>query len=356
MIVFALILLAAHLATLALATRRRPRAGLIGTPHITLLRPVCGLDPFDEMTLGSSFGLDYPSYDIIFCAGSADDPVVALVERLIAAHPEARARLMIGQDPHFANPKLGNVAKGWAETQADWICMTDANLLLPRDYLHQLVQAWGPRTGLVSAPPSAILPEGWAGRMEAVLLNGNQARLQLAADRLGFGFAQGKTLFFNKALMESLGGLPALDKMLAEDVACTRRVRAAGLQVSLTPETFAQPIGRRGWRQIWARQLRWSRVRREGFSALAFAELFNGAAVATALIGFGSGSALVTLAYLTLWYGAETLLMRGKGWPAGWRDAVLLPLRDLMLLALWIATPMGSGFDWRGTAMTARPV
>ena len=81
--------LAVHLATVLLALRRlRPHqgtAGVIGTPRVTLLRPVCGLDPFDAETLTSSFRQDYPGFEVIFCAQRPDDPVIALIERLIAA-------------------------------------------------------------------------------------------------------------------------------------------------------------------------------------------------------------------------------------------------------------------------------
>ncbi|MEO1952356.1 MAG: ceramide glucosyltransferase, partial [Thioclava sp.] len=48
-------------------------------PFIALMRPVCGVDPFDAETLGSSFNLDYPNYEVIFCAPSGRDPACALV-------------------------------------------------------------------------------------------------------------------------------------------------------------------------------------------------------------------------------------------------------------------------------------
>lgn len=357
--------LLAHLASvwlflLRLESRRPVVPGPIGNPRVTLLRPVCGLDPFDAETLRSSFVQDYPDYEVIFCAASPDDPVVPMIRRLIAGHPHVPARLLIGDAPMTRNPKINNVWKGWYSNTAEWVCMTDANLLLPNDYLSRVVASWGPATGLVSSPAVGIRPEGLAGRLECAFLNGNQARLQFAADSLGKGYAQGKTLFFNKPLIERFGGLAVLGNALAEDAAATQLMRGLGLRVRLTPLPFAQPVGRRSLAQVWNRQLRWSRIRRDGFPGLFGAEPANGAMLPTllclgALVGAGLSPASL-LAYLGLWYGAEAGLMRRAGWPANWRDIAVLPLRDLMIPVIWTATFLRRGFDWRGNAMgTALP-
>ena len=364
----ALACLAVHLATVGLCLARPARqggsrAGLLGLPPVTLLRPVCGRDAFDAETLASSFAQDYPAYEIIFCARSEADPAVALVRRLIAAHPGARARLLVGAGAVTGNPKLDNLRKGWTAAAHDWICMTDSNLLLPPDYLRAVVDAWDPRTGLVSSPPVGTRPEGLAGHLECSFLNGNQARLQLAADSLGHGFAQGKTLFWNRPMLDRAGGLPVLGRHLAEDASATRLVRGVGLAVRLTSRPFAQPIGRRTLRQVWDRQLRWSRVRRDGFPALFAAEIANGAALPTlvlalagALLGLpASALAGSTAAFVALWYGAELLLVRRAGWPSRPADLAVLPLRDLMLPLIWAATFLDRGIEWRGTAMAPPP-
>src|SRR4051794_24268407 len=82
-------------------------------PAISIIRPVCGIDNFALETLSSGFHLDYAEYELLFCAASPGDPIVPLVEKLMAAHPEVSARLLIGNDPVSANPKLNNTVKGW---------------------------------------------------------------------------------------------------------------------------------------------------------------------------------------------------------------------------------------------------
>ncbi len=355
--------LIAHLASVGIVLWRLHKTpapeGFIGLPRVTLLRPVCGLDTFDAETLESSFRQDYPDFEIIFCADHPDDPAVALARRLIAAYPKVQARVLIGQSAISGNPKLNNLAKGWQAAGSDWICMTDSNLMLPRDYLRKVVQSWGPKTGLVSGPPVGSRPSGLAGSLECAFLNSNQARLQLTSDSLGRGFAQGKTLFWNRRILERAGGLAVLGRYLAEDVSATKLVRAQGLRVTLTPAPFAQPIGQRSFAQVWNRQLRWSRVRRDGFAALFVMEVLNGAAVPLGAMALAAGllqlTPLAVIAYAVCWYGAEIVLIRRAGWPGQWRDLVALPLRDALLPMLWGATFLRRGIEWRGNAMQPAP-
>ena len=61
-------------------------------PPVSLVRPLCGIDNFAAETLRSTFELDYPCYEILFCVASAADPVLPLVKNLMAVHPKAAVR------------------------------------------------------------------------------------------------------------------------------------------------------------------------------------------------------------------------------------------------------------------------
>ena len=54
----------------------------------------------------------YPAYEIIFCVSDAADPVVPLVERLIAANPGRPARLLVGYEPLFVQPEARQLCQG----------------------------------------------------------------------------------------------------------------------------------------------------------------------------------------------------------------------------------------------------
>ncbi len=135
----------------------------IGTPPVSLIRPVCGVENYVVETLRSAFGLDYPNYEIIFCVASGSDPIIPIVRRLIADFPHVPARLIIGDVAVSANPKLNNCIKGWAAARHDWIIIADSNVLMPRDYIQRLLSSWDGETGLVCSPPIGCMPHGFLG-------------------------------------------------------------------------------------------------------------------------------------------------------------------------------------------------
>src|SRR6202051_4594092 len=165
---FCIIATVVHIASIAIAIcrLRRNSPGAVPRqelPPVSLVRPLCGLDNYAADTLRSTFDLDYPHCEILFCVAAANDPVVPLVETLIAEHESANARLLIGDDRVSGNPKLNNVVKGWRAARHDWIVLADSNVLMPRDYMGQLFASWRADTGLVASPPVGRRPQGvWA--------------------------------------------------------------------------------------------------------------------------------------------------------------------------------------------------
>jgi ceramide glucosyltransferase len=326
-------------------------------PPVTIIRPVCGLDPFDEVTLRTTFELAHPLTELLFCSARERDAAVPLVRDLISAYPHVDARLLIGDDKSTANPKLNNILKGWAEAKHDWIVIADSNVLMPRDYVSQLFDAMRTDTGLVCSPPIGSRPTGFWAEVECAFLNTYQARWQLAADTIGFGFAQGKSMLWRKELLDSAGGIRALGVEIAEDAAATKVVRAEGLRVRLVDAPFEQPLGSRTRHQILDRQVRWARLRRATFPLCYTPELLSGSAaplaasaLAAPLVGVDGVSAFAVMA--AVWFGTEALLARGAGWHLSLASPLAWLVRDIALPLVWLKGWTGDGFTWRGNDMT----
>lgn len=335
---------------------RKPAGGPAILPPVTVLRPVCGLENFLEETLDTTFGADYQTFELIFCAADPADPAVALVQTLLARHPGVAARILTGDDKVSGNPKLNNLVKGWNAAKYDYILMSDSNVLLPPDYLRRCMAEFTPQTGLVSSPPIGIRPDGFWGRVECAFLNTFQARWQMASSALGNGYAQGKMLLWDARVLQAAGGIATLGAEMAEDVASTKTVRAQGKVVRLPGRFFQQPIGARQYSAVWSRQVRWAKVRRLGFVMLFLPEVLAGAALpfASLLALVAMGTPLWTIpAFLILWYGAEYLLATAGNWPRSASDLAAWVIRDVLLPALWVAAWQGNSFEWRGNAMTA---
>lgn len=336
--------------------RCRPgrRAGLPRhRPPVTVVRPLCGLEPYSVETLRSTFAIDYPDYEILFCVDEASDPIVPLVRSVLAEHAGRNARLLIGTDAVGANPKLNNMAKGFRQSSHDHIVFVDSNVFTPPDYLDQLVAALEAGAGMVTAPPVGLAPVGFWAELECAFLNSYQARMQYAIDALGRGFAQGKTLCFHRADLDN-GGFAQLASEAAEDAAATRMMQAKGRRIRLAGP-FPQLVGPRSAAQVWKRQLRWARLRRASFPLVFAPEILAGGlppllALLAGLTSLGVPVGLAAPAFVAAWYLPELALLRAAGWP---RSLAAMLLRDALLPAVFIAGCAGSHFEWHGKPMSA---
>ena len=324
-------------------------------PPVTILRPARGIENHIEQTLGSAFKINYPEYEIVFCVADPADPIVPVIEKLMAEHPKVSSRILTGDDRISINPKLNNLVKGWREAKYDWIVMTDSNVLLTPDYIDTLLARWTDGVGLVCSPPVGTEPEGIGGDLECAFLNTYQARWQLTADAFGMAFAQGKTLFWRREDLDRAGGIAALAREPAEDAAATKVVHSTGHRVKLVRDPWPQPLGHRSVTDVWNRQLRWARLRRATFAPLYALELASGGILplllAAILVVIDPVKWPGLLMLFVAWYAAELLLASRMNWPISPRIALMLFVRDLALPALWIAGWTGNTFVWRGNAM-----
>jgi ceramide glucosyltransferase len=337
--------------------RSTPLPPALDAPPVTIVRPCCGIDNFCEDTLGSSFKLDYPQYEVIFGVARSNDPVIPVIQKLIAANPQVPARLIIGDERVSANPKLNNCVRGWEAARHDWIILADSNVLMPRDYIQRLMAAWKPTTGLVCSMPQGSHPQNIWAELEIAFLNTYQARWQYAADGVGTGFAQGKNMLWRRDILDAAGGIRALALEIAEDAASTKVVRSAGLHINLVDSPFPQPLGKRTLPDVWSRQIRWARMRRKTFPLHFLPELLSGSAT-PAVIGayagalFGFNPLLAAGLVLAILYSGETALALSDKWHFSWRMPFLFLLRDLMLPIVYVDAWLVNDFVWRGNEMT----
>lgn len=322
-------------------------------PPVSLVRPLCGVEHFSRETLASTFLIEYPCYEILFCVADPSDPVLPLARSVMADYPSCDVRILIGEDPISSNPKLNNMAKGFGEARFDHIVFVDSNVLTPADYLGQLVGTLQSGAGMVSAPPVGHAPIGFWAELECAFLNSYQARMQYAVDLMGLGFAQGKTLFFRRSDLEQ-GGFTRLAEEPAEDAAATKMMAAKGQRIRLAGP-FPQLIGPRSASQVWKRHVRWARLRRASFPLLFAPEILAGClppllVLSAGLFCFDILAPLALALFTSLWYLPELLLLRVAGWP---RSLAAIMLRDLLLPFIFVAGCVGSTVEWHGKILTA---
>jgi ceramide glucosyltransferase len=361
---FVVLATALHLGSIALAMSRcrkgSGKSALIAPP-VTIIRPLCGLEHRLEASLESTFNLAHADRQILLCVARRTDPAAAVADNLFARYPDSNGRLLVGDERVSENPKLNNIVKGWEAAGLHWVVIADSNVLMPPDYLARLFEAWRHDTGLVCAPPVGVEPRGVGAELECASrisrLNSYQARWQYAADTVGLGFAQGKTMLWRREILDAHGGIAALGREPAEDAAATKLVRAAGLRVRLADEPSLQPLGPRRLREVWRRQSRWSQLRRVTFPHFYAAEIFSGAlapllCLLALLHPLDGSDVLLIAAFIAAWYGAEAAVCYAAGWPLSARIVALCVVRDALLPFLWLAGWLRSTFEWRGNDMT----
>jgi len=361
---FCATLLTLNLASIAIAAFRckaRPRTLPVPAhaPAVSIVRPLRGLETFSEETLGSSFALNYPSYEILFCVQCANDPVIPLVERLMAAHPHIPARLLVGDDYVSVNPKLNNCVKGWDAARHAWVVLADSNALLPPDYIQTMLAAFRDDTALSISMPIGSRPKGFWAEVECAFLNTFQARWQYGAEAVGIGFAQGKNMMWRREVLERAGGIRALGAEIAEDAASTKIIRAQKMKVRLVDMPFEQPLGHRSAREVYSRHVRWARLRRVTFPVYFAPEFMNGSFMPVVTGAYAAhlldvNVALVGGGILATLYGAELLLARVAGWRVSRLSPLALLTRDILLPVMFVDACLFDDFVWHGNAMTVR--
>lgn len=122
-------------------------------PHITILRPVKGLEPQLYECLAATFRQDYPleKLTIYFCVASKDDPAYPVLQRLLADFSRFDAKILVEEeDPNLSghggetsnlgpNPKIRNMSRGYREAKGDIIWIVDCNVWAGRGVAGRMV-------------------------------------------------------------------------------------------------------------------------------------------------------------------------------------------------------------------------
>ncbi|HTA29342.1 MAG TPA: glycosyltransferase, partial [Candidatus Cybelea sp.] len=326
------------------------------TPPVTVLKPLKGADANTRRCLQSWLDQDYPApVQILFGVASPDDPVCALVNQLLAENPKCDARLVICRESLGVNAKVSSLIQLHRLSQNEIIVVSDADVFVPTDFLRNAVAPLDDTSvGLVNCFYRLANPSTFPMRWEAIGTNADFWSQVLQGQSLApLDFALGAVMTMRRNALEKIGGFEALADYLADDFQLGNRlVHMTGLSIAICPvvvDCFDAPIG---WAQAWAHQLRWARTIRVSkplpyfFSILSNATLWPLLWVALAPSAL-SMSALAFCLFIRI-ANAQTLQMRLGQVPRQNWFFWLVPIKDLLQFALWLAAFTGNRILWRG--------
>ncbi len=231
-------------------------------PGITILKPLCGIDPLTELALESFFLLDYPAYQLVFGVQSQTDPVLNVLAKLRARYPETDVALMINDAEHGQNRKVSNLINMRPLAKHEILVISDADVHVPPYYLDKIMIALEePGTGLVTSlytglPGTTAL----AARLGAEQITHSFLPGILMARQLGRQDCMGPTMALPKSILAKIGGFEALANHLADDQVLGRRVLSAGYKIALADVIPATTVPEADFGDLYRHELRWART------------------------------------------------------------------------------------------------
>jgi len=339
------------LAIVRLATSRfAPEPARDFHPPVTVLKPLCGNEPELYSCLRSFCDQDYPEYQVIFGVVDPADPAINVVRRLISEFPDRDLALVVDPAVHGTNLKIANLINMDRATKHGIVVISDSDTRVARDCLRRVVAPLAhPATGAVTCLYKAAPAKGFASQLGALFINDwflSSAVVDARMREIAYCF--GPVSAVRRDALDAIGGLPGLANHLADDFMLGRTIRAAGYQVALSsyvPDTVvAEDL-----RSLLSHELRWARTVRavkpgEHFMSVVTEPLPLLLALLLpypALGGWVVLGAVVTLRVM-LHY-----LLRARfdiaPPPCPW----LLPLRECLCFAIWMASFLGATVQWR---------
>ena len=353
--------IAATLAALRFFARARANKLPDFTPPVSVLKPVHGLDFAAYENFASFCRQDYPDYEILFCVNDLSDPAVAIIQKLIADFPHRPIRILSGAAQIGSNRKINNLVLLAREARHEILVQSDGDVRVGPNYLREVVAPFrDPSVGVISCLYRGIVQNNlWAELEDVGAASDFIAGALLANWKEGVTFALGASVTTTKSWLAKIGGYEALANLLADDYEIGNRVHKAGAKVLLSREPVWTMYPAQTARGFWEHQVRWARtirhVRPASFLGLLFTHGLPLALLAAAVASAAWIGAAYLLAYLVLrllmaWvvgvWGLQDDVLRRKLW--------LVPLRDLLHFAVWLAAFTSNRIQWGGLEFELR--
>jgi ceramide glucosyltransferase len=333
--------------------RSGPSAARPGfAPPVSIVKPLCGVDEELAVNLESFFRLDYASYEVVFSFASPEDPAYPVARAVADRHPAVRSTFVFDAREPGGNAKVNRLAAALRFARHRLVLFSDGNVRVRPDFLGRAVAFFAdPAVGLVSHLFRAAGPVSLPSRVEASYLNGClQPGTALVAGLLRMPCVVGKSILVSQRALQAIGGIQVLRDYLAEDFLLGRAVRRAGFRVALSADDLDTTEVRKRARGVWDRHRRWAMMRRRLGGPLYAGELLASPLVwfAAAVTAPSAGARMTAGLLLAMRWGIELVSApRGPG-ALSWRDAAVIPLRDLLAAAVFWAGLLGRRVAWRG--------
>ena len=348
-------------AALRFERERDAAAASAFTPAVSILKSLKGIDPHMYAAFRSHCVLDYPVYEVLFGVHDPDEPALALVEKLRAEFPERQLRVVQCPEALGRNGKVSTLAQMLPQAQYEHIIINDSDIVVPPDYLERVMAPLAsPKVRMTTALYRALPGKTLGSKLEALGISTDFAGGVIVARALegGIRFGLGATIATTKTVLREIGGLEPLADYLGDDYELGARIAAAGHKIELADVVVETALPDYSLGEFWRHQIRWARNVKDRRPAqyLGLVATFGLPwAILAVMFWLSWWSCLVLAAAVFGRFASAIVIGRGvlEDEYVG-RDLWLVPVRDFVALAVWIASFFGNTVEWRGERFKLR--
>ena len=325
----------------------------------TVLKPLCNDEPQLYEHLRTFCQQDFTTFQLVFGVRDVSDPALRAVRRLVAEFPLLQIDVVVDPTLHGRNHKISNLINMVGHARYDVLVIADSDTWVGPEYLANVTAPLhDPAVSLVTCIYRGVPTLRTSSRLGAMYVNEWYMPCVLLARLLGFqGYVSGQTLCLRRDTLEAIGGFKAMANHLADDYRLGELVRALGLKIVMSRYLVAAQHDELNLTALFQHELRWMRTLRV-LRPRSFPFLFFSFSLLVA-----SGGLLLYLAQPVLPLGAAVLfcitvvarlllhfMQRAPAERPLLGDLWLLPVRELLIFAVWCRCFFTSRVLWRGQA------
>lgn len=325
-------------------------------PPVSILKPLSSVDGNLYDNLQTFAKQDYPEFEIIFGVQNPEDSSLKVIKRLQKEFPDINISIVESTEKVGFNPKVNNLYAIFRRAKFDHMVISDSNVSVGKDYLKENIGYFlDNKIGIVTNPIRGIGGKTFGATFENLHLNsfimGSVSLLSYFHQKIVIG----KSIFFRKSQLETIGGLKILANYLAEDYLMGKIYQKHGYKIILSP--YVVDTVNASWTisRFLNRHTRWAKLRWNlnkfsyvgelisNFVFISFSFIF--------LSGFSFDSFLLLYASLVLKITGDYLINKKLNSGLSLRDAALSPLKDLIIGIIWPLPLFSTHTVWRGNRL-----
>jgi ceramide glucosyltransferase len=335
-------------------------------PPVSVLKPLKGVDDELYENLVSFAQQDYPNFELVLGAEDPRDPALEVAQHLRREFPGVAISVGVSPSHIGRNPKVNNLATLAGRARHEYVVISDSNVRAHPSYLRETMAEFAdPKVGLVTHPVAGDGEVSLSALMENLQLSSFVMRAMCGAVTFTrHALVVGKSMAFRRSDLDQLGGWRSVRNVLAEDYVLGRKFEKAGMRIALAPRPLLTVNRQWPFERFMNRHIRWAQLRRRLRPFHFFCEpamypvvfLAPALALAAADVGLGplarsvvGGFCLAGIAFKCLSDGLICRRVRGR-FP-GPLQMFLIPLKDLLINALWLVAAFKRTIEWRGNLL-----